>query len=71
MKQGIKLYFEQYKFKNTTLENFISCLQEALDENEQDFDLEKWVHSWLNKAGVNELQAIVTQNEASYNVSII
>jgi aminopeptidase N len=34
MKQGIKLYFEQYKFQNTTLENFISCLQEALDENE-------------------------------------
>ncbi len=55
MKQGIKLYFEQYKFKNTTLENFISCLQEALDENDQDFDLEKWVNSWLNKAGVNEL----------------
>lgn len=34
MKQGIKLYFQQYKFQNTTLENFISCLQEALDENE-------------------------------------
>jgi len=26
-----------------------------LDENDQDFDLEKWVNSWLNKAGVNEL----------------
>jgi alanyl aminopeptidase len=33
MKEGIKIYFKEYKFKTTTLQNFIDCLKLALAKN--------------------------------------
>jgi aminopeptidase N len=55
MREGIKIYFRDFKFKTTTLQDFINCLKTALQMNYRNIDLQAWVDSWLTKSGVNEL----------------
>ena len=57
---GLKLYFETYKWKNTILDDFISCMQKGYDETKgqtQPLDLNLWAVDWLRTKGVNKIQA--------------
>lgn len=56
------MYFDKYKLSNTTLADFIKCLQEALNKKSRDdINLENWSSSWLTKSGVNELYPIIEE----------
>ena len=65
MRLGIKAYFTAFKFGTTCLQDFISCLKETLAKNSRPIELSEWVDSWLTKAGVNELTAVIEHK--SYN----
>ena len=59
---GLKLYFETYKWKNTILDDFISCMQKGYDKTKgqtQPLDLNLWALDWLRTKGVNKIQANV------------
>jgi hypothetical protein len=40
MQEGIRLYFKEYQFKTTVLQNFIDCLKLALAKNMKDLELQ-------------------------------
>ena len=72
MKDGIKTYFYWYSYSNTRLEDFIQCLQTAVNTYSLEIDLQSWVDSWLNKAGVNELESETVRNEdGTYSVAVL
>lgn len=51
-------YFKRYAFKNTTLEDLISCCQEQVScEKHPIFDLDQWNKSHLQTAGLNWVKA--------------
>ena len=62
MREGIKIYFRDFAYKATTLQDFINCLKQALQKNHRgDLDLQAWVDSWLTKSGVNEISPKVEE----------
>ena len=73
MREGIMIYFRDFKFKTTTLQDFINCLKLALQKNQLKLDLQAWVDSWLTKSGVNELTPRIVHNDLdnSYSIDII
>ncbi len=52
---ALQKYFTKFAFKNTTLDDFINCLQEKFD-NEYGLDLQEWKRVWLQSCSLNELQ---------------
>lgn len=70
MREGIKLYFAQFSYKTTTLQDFIDCLKLALDKNQRPIELKEWVDSWLTKSGVNELTAKIEHREMNGTYAI-
>jgi len=67
-KKGLHLYFERYQWKNTTLPDFVSCLQQGWDESGdksmgEDFNFTEWCDSWLFTSGVNILETVVEYND--------
>lgn len=64
MSKGLHQYFARYKWKNTTLPDFVSCLAEAYAESGDtslgpNFDLAKWCDSWLITSGANIFEPVV------------
>lgn len=55
--QGLKVYFKKFAWSNTTLQDFISSLQEGYDLNNPDskFDLNDWAKQWLQTKGPNTI----------------
>lgn len=50
-------YFSKYAFKNTSLNDFIVCLEAAAaKEGKEDLKISEWSNSWLTKAGANTLE---------------
>lgn len=64
MSAGLHLYFNKHQWGNTTLPDFVSCLDEAwknsgdnsLGEN---FDLTAWCDTWLKTSGVNTIEPVL------------
>ncbi len=68
IKIGLHKYFDTYQWKNTTLPDFVGCLQEAYDNSKNksmgdDFNFTEWSDSWLTTSGVNILEPIVEYND--------
>ena len=64
IKKGLHQYFEKYQWKNTTLPDFVGCLQEAYESSENksmgpDFNFTDWCDTWLNTSGINVLEPVV------------
>ena len=60
---GLKLYFKTYGWKNTVLDDFISCMQTGYNKSfgeSQPMDLSQWAKEWLRTKGVNKIQANVS-----------
>ena len=54
-------YFTKYALKNTTLPDFIECLEKASKMfGDKDVDIQAWTNSWLTKAGANEIKADIS-----------
>eukprot|EP00742_Colponemidia_sp_Colp-10_P005329 GILJ01005694.1.p1 GENE.GILJ01005694.1~~GILJ01005694.1.p1 ORF type:complete len:995 (-),score=154.05 GILJ01005694.1:73-2958(-) len=52
-RDGMRLYFRRYEWSNTTIHEFVQCLEEGAQRPLQD-----WVHSWLSTAGLNTIKPI-------------
>ena len=55
---GLKIYFRRHKWGNTTLPDFIRCMQIGYDEAKplEPLDLNRWSQDWLQTTGVNKIQ---------------
>jgi aminopeptidase N len=70
IKRGLHIYFDKYKWKNTTLPDFVGSLEQAYEESNQktmgdDFNFSEWCESWLQTSGVNVLEPLVEYNPDS------
>ena len=68
IKQALHEYFNRHEWQNTTLEDFVGCLQWALDKSENktmgnDFNFKEWTNYWLKTSGINILEPITEDNE--------
>ncbi len=76
MREGIKIYFRDFAFKTTTLQDFINCLKQSLQKHRRgDVDLQAWVDSWLTKAGANEIthkveEAVMADRTRTFSVHL-
>ena len=55
----LNVYFERFKWGNTTLDDFIMVFDEKLKK----YDFIKWGDSWLKKTGLNTLKVKREKNE--------
>ena len=67
MKDGLHTYFDKFKWKNTTLPDFVGCLHEAYERSTHktmgdDFNFKEWCDSWLATSGINILEPVVEYN---------
>ena len=55
---GCKNYFQKFKWQNTELADFISCLSEQVQENQalENFDLHEFTNKWLKYSGCNNIE---------------
>lgn len=61
MKVGLHEYFETFKWQNTTLPDFVGCLDRAYAKcenkmNIEDFSFKAWCDQWLHSSGVNIIE---------------
>ena len=68
MRQGIKTYFQNFKWSYATVKNFIDCMNHAYIQSGdkslgQDFTLTEWCSTWFSSSGINTLTPIVETNE--------
>ena len=65
---GLKIYFNRHKWSNTSLEDFIGCMQEGYNEKKPDtpLDLTQWSQEWLQTKGVNKIAAEVEEADGKY-----
>ena len=69
MKEGLKTYFQKYKFKNTELSDFITELSDAAVRLGMQVDLRAWSDSWLTSAGCSEFDLIFERAEGTGLIS--
>ena len=68
IKSGLHRYFETYQWQNTTLPDFVGCLQWAFENSGdtamgEDFNFTEWCDTWLTTSGVNVLEPVVEYND--------
>ena len=59
--QGCKSYFAQYCWRNTTLDDFIKCMQQEHEPNSN--SLTEFSNKWLTFKGVNSFTFTVTDTQ--------
>lgn len=66
VKKGLHIYFEKFKWRNTTLDDFIDCLHQAYQQRssqDQTLNLHSWCSYWLNTSGLNILEPKVSVDD--------
>ena len=58
---ALKEYFNKYAWKNASLNDFIVEMQKHFHVKE--FTLEEWKYAWLEKASLNNLEAVWDKTE--------
>ncbi|MCW3037348.1 MAG: aminopeptidase [Actinobacteria bacterium] len=58
---GVRNYFRQHAFGNTTLDDFLKALAESSGR-----DLQAWSKEWLETAGVNTLRPVASIEEGRF-----
>ena len=61
MSKGLTVYFQKHEWGNTTLPDFVQCLEDAYKQSTEkslgeDFDVTEWCDTWLNTSGINILE---------------
>ena len=64
MSKGLSVYFKKYEWENTTLPDFVGCLEDAYKQSGdkslgEGFDVSDWSDYWLNSSGINTLEPVV------------
>ena len=65
--KGLKLYFQQYKWDNTTFDDFIGKMVEVAGGKLQ--DLGNLCKEWFKKAGLNEISLDMEVNEKTNKIT--
>ena len=52
-KEGVRIYFSKYANSNTTLKDFVNCMEIAKKEE----GVYEWVDSWLTTKGVMQVES--------------
>ena len=65
--KGLKLYFEKYKWDNTTFDDFIGKMVEVAGGHLS--DLGKLCNEWFKKAGLNEISLDMTTDEKTGKIN--
>ena len=60
---GLKAYFTQFQWKNTTLDDFIRCMQTAFQPEED--SLTEFSNRWLKRQGVNSFRVKETEGQSA------
>lgn len=64
LQEAVQNYLKKFEYKNTVLNDFISCLEEAYKANHDDeFELQPWTDTWLKTKGLNILNPRITLSE--------
>lgn len=53
-RNGLRQYFKQYQYKNTSIEDFIGALEQASKKN-----LNEWAAQWLEKKGLDSAELVM------------
>ena len=61
--QGLRNYFTEYCWCNTTLEDFIRCMQEVYEPMTD--SLTEFSNRWLKRKGVNSFTVKETEDQTS------
>ena len=64
MSSGLRVYFQKHEWGNTTLPDFVRCLEDAYRQSGEKslgegFDVSDWCDSWLNTSGINIIEPVV------------
>ena len=64
MKRGLHAYFDTHKWQNTTLPDFVGCMQTAWEQSGDtslgpSFNIKKWCEEWLTTSGINILEPVL------------
>lgn len=56
---GLKIYFNKFKWQNTILPDFIGAIQQAVDESDSPNkqDVQRWSRDWIQTKGSNKISA--------------
>lgn len=68
IRAALHRYFSLYAWKNTTLPDFVGCLNHAWEQSGNqsmgpDFNFIEWCDYWLKTSGVNILEPVVEYND--------
>ena len=61
---GLKAYFTEFKWKNTTLDDFIRSMQQAFEPETQ--SLTEFSNRWLKKQGVNSFCISESEDQTGF-----
>ena len=72
-RKGLKTYFSKYAWKNTELVDFISELQDASNELQQNINVIDWADTWIKTSGFNIFEPVMElsgngQNILTFNI---
>ena len=73
MKRGLHAYFDKYQWSNTTLPDFVNCMQDAWKETGdkslgEDFNFLKWCDEWLTTSGINIFEPEISEDSKSLSI---
>ncbi len=73
MKRGLHAYFDKYQWSNTTLPDFVNCMQDAWKETGdkslgEDFNFLKWCDEWLTTSGINIFEPEISEDRKSLSI---
>ena len=70
-KRGLHIYFEKFAWGNTTLTDFVSCLDTAHQETKGSFSVQEWCNVWLTSSGINIIEPIVEWDDSIASLTIL
>ena len=70
VKDAIRMYFKQYQWQNTQLEDLVSCLEHAVVSNKVKLKMNfrEWTESWLLKKGASTLELSLNEDRTTFDI---
>ena len=59
---GLKSYFNEFSWRNTTLDDFIRCMQQAYEPDSE--SLTEFSNCWLKRKGVNSFTIAESEDKS-------
>ena len=70
MQEATSKYLNKYKYKNTVLNDYIDCMEEAYKNHHNDnFNVRAWTDTWLKTKGLNILEPRISLSANGKTIS--